>query len=78
MEAFWSKMCCFVSVTGHGSSHRPMTQNTAKTCRNVSDQNTGPLKSKASVSPDLNPIEQLWKELKHGESGWVNIPVVRC
>ncbi len=96
---FWSKICCplsesLVSVAGHGSSNRIMTQNTQlKTPTNGRTKHWTILKW-PSVSPDLNPIEHLWKELKHAvwrrhtsnlrqleqfsHEEWAKIPVDRC
>ena len=81
----------WVSVRGHGSSSRTMTQSILqKAHRNGLRQSTGELKWPA-MSPDLNPIEHLWKtavgrrlpsNLTHleqlGKEEWSKIPVERC
>ena len=99
IKAFWSEMCCpvsesLVSVAGHGSSNSIMTQNTAKNTQEWLRTKHWTILKWPSMSPDLNPIEHLWKELKHAvwrrhpsnlrqleqfaHEEWANIPVNRC
>lgn len=65
VSAFWGEMCSpvsdsWVSVAGHGSSNRIMTQNTELgTTKNGQEQ----INSDVAFY-ELNPIGPLWKELK--------------
>lgn len=56
------------SQLDHGLSSRKMTQNLAKELKNGSEQNTGLLFG-SLLSPDVNPVEDLWRELKHAGEG---------
>lgn len=72
IKEFWREMCCLVSeslvlVTGHGFSNRITTQNTQlKSTQECLTAKHWTILNWPETSPDLNPAERLWRELKHG------------